>query len=236
MKRAQSLIVCFLLTWFWLSAPAQNKLSAYEYWFNNSYDNRQTFSINSAEEHYFIENIDVSALPEGVNVLNIRCKDENSLYSSTLSRLFYKISDMQEVSKNLVAYELWFNNDYESRQVNSITSPATHHLITGIDVSMLPDGVNVINIRYKSESKLFSSTLSQVFYKKEQNYAGENAVAAYKYWFDDDYENAVFVQLQSPAKQISVLENLDVNHLARGEHIINFQFQDKSELWSVVST
>lgn len=46
MKRIQSLIVCFLLTWSWFSAPAQNKLSAYEYWFNNSYDDRQTFSIN----------------------------------------------------------------------------------------------------------------------------------------------------------------------------------------------
>ncbi len=311
MKRIQSFIVCFLLTWFWFTAPAQNNLSAYEYWFNNSYDNRQTFSINSAEEHYFIENIDVSVLPDGVNVLNIRHKDQNKLYSSTLSKIFYKppvnqelcknltgyemwfnndyenrqtnsisvstghhsltevdvsalpngvnvlniryknpnnlfsstLSKMfykppvnQELSENLTEYEMWFNNDYENRQTNSISVSTGHHSLTEVDVSALPNGVNVLNIRYKNENNLYSSTLSKMIYKKEQNYAGDNAVSAYKYWFDDDYENAVIVELQSPAKQISVLENLDVSHLAMGEHTINFQFQDESELWSVVST
>ncbi len=311
MKRIQSFIVCFLLIWFCFSTQAQNNISAWEFWFNNSYDDRQTYSINSAEEHYLLEDIDVSALPDGVNVLNIRSKNENNLYSSTFSKVFYKTSEIQEFSKNLAGYEMWFNNDYENRQVNSISTVTTHHLISEVDVSALPDGVNVVNIRYKNENNLSSSTFSKVFYKEsvtvesnkflagyelwfnndyenrqvnsvsansehhllaeidvsdlpdgvntlniryknennlysssfskvfyktEQKFQGEIAVSAYKYWFDDGYENAEFIPLQTPAKQISILEILDVTHLAMGEHVVHFQFLDLSGKWSLIKS
>ncbi|MCW8914135.1 MAG: hypothetical protein OQK06_12485, partial [Flavobacteriales bacterium] len=69
---------------------AQNKLSAYEYWFNNDYANAQVVNFTPATQHELTTPIDASTLNDGVNVFNIRYIDENNYYSSTLSKIFYK--------------------------------------------------------------------------------------------------------------------------------------------------
>ncbi|HQJ19623.1 MAG TPA: hypothetical protein PLQ61_00255, partial [Bacteroidales bacterium] len=71
---------------------AQNNLKSYEYWFNNDYSGKQTVVISSAAQHHLITSLDVSGLPDGVNVLNIRYRDEKNIYSSILSKTFYKSS------------------------------------------------------------------------------------------------------------------------------------------------
>ena len=68
---------CGLITWF------------HEY-VNNDYANAQTVTIPT-QTHVLDTNLDISALPNNVNILNIRCKDENGKYSSTLSKLFVKL-------------------------------------------------------------------------------------------------------------------------------------------------
>lgn len=236
MKRIQSFIVCFLFLWLCLPAPAQINLIEYEYWFNHSYNSKQQVGITNGAEHHFTETIDVSALPDGVNVLNIRVKDENKLYSSTLSKVFYKIPNTQLPGKNLSTYELWFNNDYETRQINSLDSHSEQHILAEIDVSDLPVGVHVVNMRFKDANNLYTSTLSKVFYKMEQDFFSETKLSAYKYWFDEDYENAVFIRLQTPVKQFGILDDFNVIHLPLGEHTVHFQFLDEKGKWSVIKS
>ncbi|MCA1759071.1 MAG: PKD domain-containing protein, partial [Bacteroidales bacterium] len=215
--------------------PEKN-LSTYEFWFNHDYESRQVNNIQSGSETHIFTQIDISDLPDGVNVLNIRCSDENNLYSSTLSKLFYKIPQSQLTDNNLTTYELWFNNDYENRQENSLVAHTNHHILAEIDVSDLPVGVHVVNIRVKDENKLYSSTLSKVFYKMEQDFFAETTLSGYNYWFDEDYENAVFSQFQTPVKQFSILDDFDVTHLPMGEHTVHFQFLDEKGKWSVIKS
>ncbi|NLK56383.1 MAG: hypothetical protein GX292_02380, partial [Bacteroidales bacterium] len=102
---------------------AQNKLVSYEYWFNNDYTNVQKVAISPTQTHVLNTNFDISALPNNVNVLNIRYKDGNGKYSSTLSKLFVKLPNaINADSNNLVSYEYWFNNDYANAQTITISS------------------------------------------------------------------------------------------------------------------
>ncbi|HQG51928.1 MAG TPA: PKD domain-containing protein [Bacteroidales bacterium] len=212
------------------------KIVEYEYWFNNDYSGKQTVAISPAAQHHLITNLDVSGLPDGVNVLNIRYKDEKNIYSSILSKTFYKSSIGFATDKKIVEYEYWFNNDYSGKQTVAISPAAQHHLITNLDVSGLPDGVNVLNIRYKDEKNIYSSVLSKTFYKKESSQIADNKISGYRYWLDDDFSNAVYVSIPTPSKQLVLLENIDLTKVPKGQHSIHFQFRDFAGLWSVVTT
>ncbi|WP_372933826.1 PKD domain-containing protein [Mariniphaga sediminis] len=212
------------------------KLSEYELWFNNDYGNKQVFEISPTIQHQLITTLDASGLPDGVNLLHIRYKDEMGLFSSTLSKVFYKNTEQLTTGKKLVEYEFWFNNDYNNLQIVPVTATVQHQLVTDIDATVLPDGVNVLNIRYKDEKGIYSSTLSKVFYKPEKNLEKNNKLIAYRYWVDDDFENVVFNHIEPAAKQLNILDNLDMSQLAMGEHTLHFQFLDSTGLWSLVTT
>ncbi|MCB2220224.1 MAG: PKD domain-containing protein [Bacteroidetes bacterium] len=215
---------------------SDKNLVEYEYWFNNDYGNKQVVPITPAPNHQLNAEIDASDLSDGVNVFNIRYRDENYVFSSTLSRVFYKNTEVTLSDKNLVGFEWWFNNDYQNKQVVPITPSTQHQLITDLDVSVLPEGVNVFSIRYKDENNVFSSTMSKVFYKKNPNQVGNNKITAYQYWFDDDFANAVLFTFETPVKQVNILNDLDMTQIPKGSHILNFQVMDTVGLWSVVTT
>jgi hypothetical protein len=211
-------------------------LVEYEYWFNNDYANKQVVPITPSIQHQLITSVDASMLAEGVNVFNIRYKDENNVFSSTMSKVFYKNTQALTMDKNLVEYEYWFNNDYENKQVVPIAPSTQHQLTTQIDASELPEGVNVFHIRYKDEHHVFSSTLSKVFYKMNPNQEADNKITAYQYWFDDDFSHAVYTNLATPIQQLNLIDNLDLTQIPKGMHDLHFQFRDENGLWSGVSS
>lgn len=217
-----------------MAISAQTKLTTYEYWYNNDYGNVQQVSFAATGEHQISADFDVSALNDGVNVLNIRYKDENNKYSSTLSKVFFKLSAPVSAKNKLVAYEYWYNNDYDQVQ-QVLFAPATNHEINmNFDISALNDGVNVLNIRYKDENNKYSNTLSKVFVKQPVS-ALNNKIVAYQYWVDDELANKQFIRLSKAVQQVSVLENLDMTHLAKGNHTLYIRFLDSLGVWSIVN-
>jgi hypothetical protein len=215
---------------------AQTNLISYEYWFNNDYENVQVHAITPARQHLLNTNLDVSALPENVNVLNVRYKDDNGLYSTTLSKLFMKLPTAEAPgTPRLVSYEYWFNNDYENAQTVTISPTQTHLLNTNLDVSALPENVNVLNVRYKDDNGLYSTTLSKLFVKMSTPLVRSNKIVAYQYWIDDDFANRKFINLTTPLQQINVLGDFDMTHIARGNHTFYIQFLDTFGVWSVVN-
>ncbi|MFO7978257.1 MAG: PKD domain-containing protein [Bacteroidales bacterium] len=211
------------------------KLASYEYWYNNDYGNSHKETLTPDSQHLLALNVDASALSDGVNVLNIRYKDENGFYSSTLSKLFYKNPDAL-VSSKLQTFEYWFNNDYSNKQRVEISPAPQHQLIADLNATTLPGGVNVLHIRYQDENGIYSSTLSKVFYKMEHSPLGNNELIAYQYWYGDEYEDAVYVQIQDPVQQVHLLTDLDMTHLPKGDYALHFQFLDSNGLWSGITT
>ena len=220
-------------------APGQSttasNLVAYEYWFNNDYDNARVQAIAPTTRHSFVGTIDVSELPNSANVLNIRYKDANGVYSSTLSKIFVKLAPAQSTTaSNLVAYEYWFNNDYDNARVQAIAPTTRHSFVGTIDASELLNGVNVLNIRYKDANGLYSSTVSKIFVKLAPT-VKNNKIVGYHYWFDDDFANRRTVTLANPVQQANVLDVFDVTRVPKGNHRMYYQFLDSTGVWSVVN-
>jgi len=146
-------------------AIADRKIIAYEYWFDSDYanvvsqtaTNQETFSLNT--------NIVPSTLADGIHTFSIRFKDNTGFSSSALSSFFYKKQNGNLSLKNIVAYEYWFNDDYSSAILKTITPEQ----IANINTFVIPENANLgggnhfMNIRFKDDSGLWSSISSDEF-------------------------------------------------------------------------
>lgn len=158
---------------------AQNKLVSYEYWFNNDYANVQTVTIPSTQTHVLNTNIDITALPDNVNVLNIRYKDENGKYSSTLSKLFVKLSSATDIVDNkLTDYMYWFDNDFANATIVSLPQNVKAH--NWAELLTLPSnmegGNHDINIRFKDSLDMWSVPFAKTFFKEYEPRAEFNGM------------------------------------------------------------
>lgn len=217
-------------------ATAQNRLAACEYWFNNDRTGKIEIPVSSTEEFLLTENLDVSSLHDGVNVLYMRFRDEEGLWSSIIEGMFYKIPINATAENHLAEYEYWFNNDYAGRVVAQAGNSKQYLIAGNIDVSSLPDGVNVLNIRFRDSNGLVSSTVSEMFFKAPRGINSDNTITAYTYWFDNKSDDAVTVTLTTPVPQYTLTPAIDMRQVAEGEHLLHFRFRDAQGLWSIVTT
>ncbi|MFO7575940.1 MAG: T9SS type A sorting domain-containing protein [Bacteroidales bacterium] len=219
-----------------LNEEVEGFLEDYEYWFNNDYEARVLVAAGGNSNFLITETIDVSSLPDGVNVLNIRFRDSNGLVSGIISEMFYK-KPLSEISEaNISEYEYWFNNNYAEKVVVPAGNSSQYLVAGNIDVSALPDGVNILNIRFLDSNGLFSSTLSEMFFKAPRGILSDNNITAYSYWFDDNSDDAVTVVLTTPVPQYTLAPAIDIKPITEGDHLIHFRFSDAAGLWSLVTT
>ena len=220
-------------------------LTAYEYWFNNDYENRMETAFTPAEGQLLLTSVDAAALPEGVNVFNIRFKDEQGTYSITQSDIFYRKTLAPLTANNMVAYEYWFNNDYENRMETAFTPAEGQRLTTSFDAAALPEGVNVFNIRFKDEQGVYSVAQSQVFYKNSHAGLHSNKIYAYKYRIDDENGLArggdplsgyTLVTLSEPVNPALIDLDIDMSNIPKGSYLFLFSSLDSLGLWSATTT
>ncbi len=220
-------------------------LTAYEYWFNNDYENAVKSAFAPAGRQDFAAIIDAAGLPEGVNVFNIRFKDETGQYSVALSEVFYRKSLTTITSNNMVACEYWFNNDYENRVKSAFTPANKQDFSAIIDAAGLPEGVNVLNIRFKDETGQYSATLSELIYKNTRTALSTNKIYAYRYRIED--ENGVAqggdaqtgftgVTLAEPVSAAVIDLNIDMSQIPGGTYYFLFEASDSLGLMSVTTT
>lgn len=220
-----------VLVLLYRSGHSQTLLTGYEYWYNSDYAGKQSVSFAPVVQHQLNTDVDVNALPEGLNVLNIRYLDDNKLFSSTLSKVFYKNSETFTSNKQLVSYEYWFNNDYASKVVVPISPTLQHSLVTAIDVNAVPEGINILHIRYLDEDGVYSVYLNHAFYKNTESVISNKELIEYEYWYNNDYASKQVVTI-SPASQISIVTNLDISGLADGLNVLNIRFKDEAGVFS----
>ncbi|NLA25187.1 MAG: hypothetical protein GX879_09505, partial [Bacteroidales bacterium] len=124
---------------------AQNSLASYEIWYNNDFENRNITTISHSNQHNLFQILDVSELQEGINTIGVRYKQTDGKYSVPLTKTFIKLSPLPElVSNNLSEYEIWYNNDFENRNITAISHSNQHNLVQILDVSELQEGINTI--------------------------------------------------------------------------------------------
>ncbi|MDY0347992.1 MAG: PKD domain-containing protein, partial [Tenuifilaceae bacterium] len=219
-----------------LESSPNPEITAYEYWVDNSYGDAVLVNTAAQQQLSIDELISMSSLPNGIHVFNIRFKDSRGLWSSTTSEFFYKMPPPAPGSSNLVSYEYWFDNDYQ----NAVTAntPVQSPVVINemVDAQTLPAGIHIFNIRFKDDRGLWSSTTSEFFYKMAAQSVTNNLIVGYRYWLNDDFENATVEALETPVKQFSLIDNLDFTSIPKGDYTISFQFKDTLGLWSSVTT
>jgi len=229
----KKLKVLMMLLFAGTAVWGQSNLAGYEYWFNNDYANKQIVDISPNTSHQLNTDFDVSSFPDGVNVFNIRYRDENGKYSSTLSKAFVKLNPVVSTNIKLVEYEYWFNNDYANKQIVDISPNTSHQLNTDFDVSSFPDGVNVFNIRYRDENGKYSSTLSKAFVKLNPSVSAHNKLVEYEYWFNNDYANKLIVAI-SPDASYQLNTGFDVSSFPDGVNVLNIRYKDEYGKYSAI--
>ena len=229
MKKLLFIIVSNLLIFNIIS---QNSIVSYEYWFDNDYSGSEYISVSPVQILELNTNIPVSGLNNGLHIFNIRFKDQNDLWSSCISQHFYKTDPAFFGDNYIVSFEYWFDNNYNSKVTGNVTPQNTLNFISYIDLDNVTSGLHIFNIRFKDQHNIWSSCISQHFYKSQIPSGTPNFVDAYRYWFDGDIATLNLIDVPVTTNPRVIFDDLNVDVLDTGYHIVSMQFRDLHDLWS----
>jgi PKD repeat protein len=211
-----------------------NKITRYQYWFDDGFDDAVSQSIPSSSNFQLISDIDAIALSSGVHVFYLRFQDERGQWSSPVAQFVYKMAIPESglATNEIVAYQYWFDADHDVAITESVSASQNLLLATDIDAGAINPGVHVFYLRFLDDRGQWSSTISQFIYKIPESLSIENKIIAYRYWFDDDFTN-VYEAPVSPAQTFfSLSEEIDMTNMWKGEYTLHYQFKDTLGMWS----
>jgi PKD repeat protein len=233
----------YLIMVFWavgLFTHAQNIISGYEYWFNQDIASKVT---GTASENPFELNttIDVSHLPDGLNLFSLRFIDSDDRWSVINTKFIVKVPPtlrMHPGENKITSWQIWYNNDYASM----VESDAGDQNIITIDqfkdISALQDGLNTVSLRFKDGENNWSSVLTKFVIKtpqKESSIGEENNIETCQIWFNSDFGSR---QEQSVGLHtvVDFNELINTSELNNGLNTVSIRFLDSSGDWSSVLT
>ena len=219
--RKLSLILLILVCSCFLHA--QNNINRYEYWFDNGYAQRVQTNISPVNALNLNQNIPANTLAGGLNTFNIRFRDDSMRYSAVTTQFFIKLPTSGFPNKQIVAYEYWFDNNNTQKVLQTVTSQSSLQLTTNLSTSSLSNGLHNINIRFKDNAGIWSSTISQFIVKLSQSTSLNKQIVAYEYWFDNSYAQKVFTPV-TPQSTLQLVSNISTTSLSNGLHNINIRF------------
>ncbi len=198
-----------------------NKITRYEYWFDNNNDSKISSSVSPSPLAYTRANFSTTGLKSGEHTINFRYQDQNGQWSVVNSQVFIK-------PKNITIYEYWFDNNYSEKIDLAVTPAQIDSLNTNISTASLATGQHVLNSRFKDDDGQWSAVSSKVFYKPRN-------IITYEYWFDSNYTGKADLAV-TPAQIDSLNTNISTASLATGQHTLNSRFKDDDGQWSAVSS
>lgn len=234
------LILLFVLFIPIISFAQEEKplLQKYEYWFDMDYGNKVTEDIPEPDSIFLLDaSLNTRGLLDGLHYLNIRFQDDSLQWSSVLSTFFHKIPSEGENPKfSLVAYEYWVDTNYLEK-VHETLDPEQEVIILDslLDLDELDYGLHILNIRFEDNAGQWSSVLSHFFNYLGSSNESKSLISAYRYFFDQNYEDSVRVVLPTPTTPF-LLNGKISSDLSPGMHTFNIQFQDVVGQWSSICT
>nr|WP_290642343.1 PKD domain-containing protein [Labilibaculum sp.] len=212
---------------------ASQKLNTIQYWFDNDIESAITSTFVATNQLDHSELIDLSTLSGGMHLLNYRIKNEANIWSCVVSKQIIKREALVE-SQKLNTLQYWFDNNVESAITS--TFAATNQLDHSelIDLSTLSGGMHLLNYRIKNEANIWSCVVSEQIIKRENN-TQAHQLTTVQYWFDSNIENIVTTTIPASDK-VDSKELIELSELPVGLHVINVRIKDESNIWSSVIT
>ena len=201
------------------------------YWFNNDIAGASEEAVSGGGSFLFNPSIAAGGLADGLHVLSMRFRDSGKKWSPVLSRFFYKMPVAAATDLTIDRVNYWFNNNIAGATEEAVSGSGSFIFNPAIATDGLADGLHVLNLRFRDSGKKWSPVISRFFYKMPAAATGENSIATYSYWFNDDIVNAV-EQSVPQSGSIVINEIFDAASLADGLHVFNIRFKDTDGKWS----
>jgi len=211
-------------------------INAYQYWFNDDIASAVTVDVFPSKFVVINDDIDASALNEGINILHLRFRDEQNLWGSTISQFFFKTETGGSDTAKICAYQYWFDNDFAGAVTENINPVTQAQISAAIPTGVLYNGFHVLNIRFKQENGLWSSPLSSYFFKMPESQAAQNLITEYQYWFNSNFAQSVHHVLPQAMAQHELLLSIDMTQMPKGNYVFNLRTKDTLGMWSSVIT
>lgn len=211
----------------------QNAITSVQYWFNNNFAGAVSEESTPSQSLEVITGIETESLPTGLHTFHIRFKDETGKWSAVMSSFFYKPEQLEQEDNAIVAYEYWLNNVFEQAHTESFSGQDIFTLNEMIEFAELRPGLHTFHIRFKDEKGRWSTVQSAFFYHSEPTEVEQNLVTGYRYWFDENLDDALWVEFDEPENPF-LLEELDLRRHPAGSYEVHLQFKDLKGLWSLI--
>ncbi len=209
----------------------------YEYWFNDEFAVRQYVQTSGTDTLNLNLQFDVSHLNPGLNLLNMRYKTSDSLWSTPETNYFIiPFTVESNIDYKIVGYEYWFNTDFSSRQYVQTAETDTLEITNEFDVGSLPPGMHLLNKRFKTSDSLWSIPETVYFiipYFAESSL--DYDLVAYEYWFNDDFANRQYFEINS-TDTLNFFDSINVMNLPNGIHLLNYRVKSDLNSWSIPIT
>jgi PKD repeat protein len=211
---------------------AQNSMIGYRYWFNRDVAAIHNISVTPAVQADLDFEVDIAALPPGLNVLHLQMLDTSGEYSSAVSGMFYKRAANNAM---ITGYRYWFNQAVADAVDVEISPTHQVDLSAALNAETLNEGLNVLHLGFYDDSKHLSAPQSYFFYKTKTGTVAQPKINAYEYWFDNDTSKSVFQEV-TPGFDVMLTAEIETDSLIQGLHRFNIRFQDENNNWSQLAT
>ena len=202
-----------------MSASAQKSITNAVYWLDADYHSPRP--VTTA--------IDISALQPGAHSYHMRVQDNEGMWSMVTTKFFIIPHPATEAAvTTITAREYWLDGNYSAR-VTLSPAPAA------INIGSLHSGVHMFSTRVRDDKGRWSPVTNKYFIipvNTDGNPQGqtEATIDRCRYWFNDSVQNAQLATLEAVAGII----DLDISHLAQGEHTLYWQVRNSNKAWSKV--
>lgn len=199
---------------------AQTNIIAYEYWFDDAFDARQTRNITPVQQISLNQDVDVTTLSGDFHTLHFRFQDNLGNWSSIYSQAFAHTAPVKTI-------EYWYDSDFNGRKTVLFTPAMTVDAVRLLDAPLVQGGFRALQIRYGDEAGNWSPVLRHNFVYAPQ----ENHIVGAYYWFNNGFDQKKYFAINASANPINVDsllslvgENLPQDSLA----YLHIQFQDEA--------
>lgn len=146
-----------------ISIFAQNKITSYQYWFDNDYSTRETVNVTPEELVNLTALLPLENLNPGLHVISIRFKDSTGLWSVSVNHYFYSAKTILQ-DNFIVGYRYWLDADIGNARYISLDDPRQLlDLNEEIDFSETASGEYVIHFQFKDITGKWSLVTSDSF-------------------------------------------------------------------------
>ncbi|WNH13620.1 T9SS type A sorting domain-containing protein [Thalassobellus suaedae] len=211
---------------FYFNNLTANSINSYQYWFDNDYDSNIYASVSSTENLMLNSAIPLETLKDGLHRFNIRFRDSKNRWSNTSSDFLYY---NELITNNINGYQYWFDNDYSSQIIETVSPNGQLLLDTSIFLETLSDGLHIFSIHFKDDKGRWSIPQNQFFY---YNNLTDSNIVAYQFWFDNDIDTNALVAT-TPMQQMQLMEVIPIENIEEGLHLFSIRFKDDKGNWSV---